>query len=60
MHKFIAIAKELDATPAQLALAWVMRSKDVAVAITGARSVKQFDETLKSIDILKKFDANLD
>ena len=40
MHKFISIAKELDATPAQLALAWVMRNKDVAVAITGARSVK--------------------
>jgi aryl-alcohol dehydrogenase-like predicted oxidoreductase len=38
-------------TPAQVALAWVLRRPEVSSAIIGATSVEQLDENLKSADI---------
>lgn len=43
-----------------MALAWVIRNKDVSTAIIGARSVNQLDENIKALELLKKFDNNLD
>ncbi|CAD8209140.1 unnamed protein product [Paramecium octaurelia] len=60
LKQFVALAKELSVTPAQLALAWTMRNKDIDVAITGARTVAQLEESLGSIELLKKFDKDLD
>lgn len=40
---------------AQLAMAWVLYNKNVSTAITGASSSAQLAETVKSVDLLKKF-----
>lgn len=60
LKDFAKLAAELGCTPAQLALAWVLRNEDVNVAIIGARNVQQLQDTLKSLEVLKKFDAELD
>ena len=33
----------------QLALAWVLKNKDVSTAITGARNIEQLNSNLKAI-----------
>ncbi|WP_255203170.1 aldo/keto reductase [Myxococcus sp. AM011] len=50
-----AVAKELDATPAQVSLAWLLHKKAVTSVVFGARSVSQFDENLKAAAL--KLDA---
>lgn len=55
-----SIAKELGYTLGQLALAWVMYNKDVSTAITGARSVDQLNESVKAVELLKKWTPELD
>ena len=47
-----AVADELDATPAQVALRWLMEYPDATVVpITGARTVDQLDENLAAADV---------
>lgn len=45
-----AIARKYDRTPAQLAIAWVLRRDEVTAAIVGARSRKQIEETVHAGD----------
>ena len=45
-----AIARKYDKTPAQLAIAWVLRTEEVTAAIVGARSKKQIEETVQAGD----------
>ena len=45
------IAAELDATLAQLALAWVLRNPQVASAITGASRPAQIADNVKALDL---------
>ncbi len=45
-----SIAAASDHTPAQLALAWVLRRPEVTSAITGTRKPAQIDETAKAAD----------
>ena len=58
-----AIADELGVTRTQLALAWVLRQKQVSSAITGARTPEQLEESLGaaelelSPDVVEKIDA---
>ncbi|WP_247000724.1 aldo/keto reductase [Halosolutus gelatinilyticus] len=48
-----AIAEELDATPAQVALRWLIEQPDFAcVPIVGARTVEQLEENVGAIDVL--------
>jgi aryl-alcohol dehydrogenase-like predicted oxidoreductase len=42
------IAAEAGRTPAQLAIAWVLRRPEVTAAIVGARSPEQIEETVKA------------
>ena len=44
------IAQRSGKTLAQLALAWVLRKKEVTSAIAGARSPQQIEETAKAGD----------
>ncbi|CAD8099628.1 unnamed protein product [Paramecium primaurelia] len=60
VKKIVELAKELNVTPAQLVLAWTIRNKDINVAITGARTVAQLEESLGSVELLKRFDEKLD
>ena len=50
------IAGSLDATTAQLAIAWVLRRKDVSSVITGATSLEQLDENLACVELENKLD----
>ena len=43
-----AVAKELDATPAQVSLAWLLTRPQVTSVIFGARSVAQLDDNLRA------------
>jgi aryl-alcohol dehydrogenase-like predicted oxidoreductase len=43
-----AVAKELSATPSQVALAWLIAQPEVSSVIFGARSLAQLDDNLKS------------
>lgn len=47
------IARELDCTLAQLALAWCLKNPNVSTVITGASNVDQVVENLKAIDIVE-------
>ena len=48
------IARDLGATTAQLAIAWVAKNPHVSTVITGASSVKQLQDNLKAAEIVPK------
>jgi aryl-alcohol dehydrogenase-like predicted oxidoreductase len=48
------IARDLGATTAQLAIAWVAKNPRVSSVITGASSVKQLKDNLKAAEIVAK------
>lgn len=45
------IAKKKDATPAQLALAWVLHQGKDIVPIPGVRKIKHLEENVKAVDV---------
>jgi aryl-alcohol dehydrogenase-like predicted oxidoreductase len=47
------IAKELNITQAQLALAWAIAAEDTSVALLGFSRIEQVDENLKAVEFLK-------
>jgi len=49
-----SLARDLGLTTAQLALAWVLRRKDVSSVITGATKVKQLKENIAAGDVAGK------
>ncbi|HYP76068.1 MAG TPA: aldo/keto reductase [Polyangiaceae bacterium] len=48
----IATAKEVDSTPARVALAWLAQKPGVTSIILGARSTKQLDDNLAAADLV--------
>lgn len=50
------IADELDATMAQVALAWVAANPHVSTVITGASRVEQVHENMAALDVLEAMD----
>ncbi len=46
VRRLTMLAGELGLTPAQLAIAWILRRKEVASVITGATRLEQLDENL--------------
>jgi aryl-alcohol dehydrogenase-like predicted oxidoreductase len=53
------VAKELDCTMAQLAIAWCLKNPHVSTVITGASRKEQVTENMKALDVAKKIDANV-
>ena len=51
IDKLGAIAKERGATPAQIALAWLLAKKEVTSIILGARTVAQLEDNLKATEV---------
>lgn len=45
------VAEEVDATPAQVALAWLLRQDRVTSVIFGARSVRQLEDNLRCLEV---------
>ena len=52
--KLEAVARDLDCTLAQLALAWCVRNPRVSTVITGATRVEQITENMKALDVVPK------
>ena len=65
VRRLTGIAKELGITMSQLALAWVLRRKEVSSAITGATKPEQVEENVRASginltgDVLEKIDEIL-
>jgi voltage-dependent potassium channel beta subunit len=59
IRKMTQIAKELDCTMAQLAIAWCLHNKNVSTVITGASKPAQVLENLKALDVYKKLDDSV-
>ena len=47
----VTLAREIGCTPAQLALAWVLRNDNVASAIVGATRPEQLDDNVGALDV---------
>ncbi len=52
VKKLRDLAEELDATPAQLAIAWCAKNPNVSSVITGASKVEQVVENMRAVDVL--------
>lgn len=48
------LAKELGCTLAQLAIAWILKNKNVSSVILGVSRLEQFDENVKAIEVKEK------
>ncbi|KUK46166.1 MAG: Putative oxidoreductase [Anaerolinea thermophila] len=59
VKEFSKIAQEIDATPAQLAIAWVLHRKEVSSVITGASKVEQLDDNLDAAMLVEKLDESI-
>jgi len=46
-----AFAKDKDATPAQISLAWMLHKKDLIVPIPGMRKIERIKENLGAADV---------
>lgn len=46
-----SVADEVDATPAQVSLAWLLHHDEVTVPVVGARTVDQLEENLGAADV---------
>jgi len=57
VEDFIEVARELDCTPAQLAIAWCLGNPDVSSVILGASSTAQLRENLGALDVATRLDA---
>lgn len=54
-----SLAGDLGMTTAQLALAWILRRKDVSSVITGATHMEQLDENLGAAEMVEKLTNNV-
>jgi aryl-alcohol dehydrogenase-like predicted oxidoreductase len=48
----MAIAGELGATPAQVALSWVRQAPGIVIPLIGARTVAQLDDNLGALKVV--------
>ena len=53
------IAREIDATPAQLALAWCLRNPRVSTVIMGASRVQQLHDNLRALEVLPRLSEEI-
>ena len=59
VDRVIHLAREIGCTPAQLALAYVLKNDQVASLLFGATSVSQVEENLKTLEILPRIDQEM-
>lgn len=56
VRRLAPIAKDLECTQAQLALAWCLKNPHVSTVITGASRASQVKENLKALDVVARLD----
>jgi aryl-alcohol dehydrogenase-like predicted oxidoreductase len=54
IDEMIKISKEIDSTPARVALAWVQNRPSIASTIIGARTMQQLEDNLAALDLKMK------
>jgi len=54
IDELIKISRELESTPARVAISWVQRRPGVASTIIGARTLKQLEDNLAALDVKLK------
>jgi voltage-dependent potassium channel beta subunit len=54
IRKLTSLAQELEMTTAQLAIAWILRRKEISSVITGATRLEQLDENLMAAEMVGK------
>ena len=59
VRRLAPIARELDCTLAQLALAWCLRNPNVSTVITGATRSAQVAENMKAIEVSPKLSGDV-
>jgi len=59
VRQLTELACDLDATTAQLAIAWVLRRKEVSSVITGASRLEQLDENLAAAEFTAQLSDDL-
>ncbi|MFW6215606.1 MAG: potassium channel beta subunit family protein [Alkalispirochaetaceae bacterium] len=59
VKKLTTLAEELGATTAQLAIAWLLKNRNVSTVITGASRVSQVEQNLKATDLVEKLDDSV-
>lgn len=52
IEELIAVAKEVEATPAQVAIRWLMQKPGVVSPIIGARTVAQLEDNARAAAIM--------
>ncbi|OLS38417.1 aldo/keto reductase family protein [Bacillus sp. MRMR6] len=57
VQKLNNIAKELDVTLSQLALAWILSNPGISSAIIGASRPSQIEENVKAVDVVLTLDV---
>ncbi|MAL17277.1 MAG: aldo/keto reductase [Balneola sp.] len=59
VEKLATVSDEIGVPMPQLALAWCLNNKDVSTVITGASSVEQVEQNMKTMDIIDKVDEEV-
>jgi voltage-dependent potassium channel beta subunit len=54
VRELATVAKDLHVTTAQLAIAWLLRRKEISSVITGATNLKQLQDNLDSTEAVEK------
>ena len=56
VEQLIGLARDLGMSPAQLAIAWALRRKEVSSVITGATNLTQLEDNLGAAELTGKLD----
>ena len=59
VNELTNLARNLNITTSQLAIAWLLRRKEVSSVITGASRLEQMDENLLAADAVELLDNNI-
>ena len=57
VKKLAPVAKDLDCSLAQMALAWCLKNPNVSTVITGASKPEQVTENMKALEVVPKLDS---
>lgn len=59
VKSLIPIAKEIDVTMPELAIAWCLKNPNVSTVITGASNVNQVKQNMKALDVVSKLTSEV-
>ncbi len=59
VKRLVPIAKALDCTMSQLAIAWCLKNVNVSTVITGATNPEQVTENMKALEVSERMEATV-